>query len=130
MGHDEVHLSPLNGTLLEVRAQEPAAVPCQGSLGLLGEGLVLVLFLSGHKVQHGLEEGGQSVRNGPFLNDEAVQGIVIALPAVDDAGDGRPDGIVWRGVLPSEGVCGLVGVITGIDPSTRVPQVSSTFSTS
>ena len=130
VGHDEVHLRPLNGTLLEIRAQEPAAVPCQGSLGLLGERLILVLTLSGHKVQHGLEKGGQSLRNGPFLNDEAVEGIVIALPAVDDAGDGRPDGIVWRRMLPSEGVCGLVGVITGIDPSARVLDVSYTISTS
>ena len=117
MGHDEVHLSPLDGTLLEVGAQEPAAVPCQGSLCPLGEGLVLILFLSGHEVQHGLEQGGQSARNGPFLNDEAVQGIVIALPAVNDARDGRPDGVVWRGVLSSEGICGLVGVIARIDPS-------------
>ena len=113
--HDQVDLRLLDCTLAEIGSNEATSVSRQGGLGPLVEALALGRHPSRHEVQHSLQEMGQCVWDGTFLDHESVERVIL-YPAVDDPVYSRADGVVRRRELSADSVDDLVRVVSTTNP--------------
>ena len=113
--HDQIDLRLLDRTLAEVGSNEATSVSRQGGLSPLVEALFLAGHPSRHEVQHSLQEMGQCVWDGTFLDHESVERVILD-PAVDDPVYSRADGVVRGRELSADSVDDLVRVVSTTNP--------------
>ena len=115
MRHDQIDLRLLDRTLAKVGPNEATSISRQGGLSPLVEALVLGRNPSRHEVQHSLQEMGQCLWDGTFLDHESVERVILD-PAVDDSVNSRADGVVRRREFSANSVDDLVRVVSTTNP--------------